>query len=133
MRECRHTSNTKWGGWFGAWGAWELGLGGGQAVAEKGGGKEGLGFQSMGFMRMSALVFVVVVGFSSPSCLSSPVFFQGASLIPHSPLSPCPAPFPSRAGPGRASPIVSRWASMDSWKSSPSSWRLLLALTSGRC
>lgn len=43
------------------------------------------------------------------------------------PFFSCPAPFPSRAGPSRTSPIVSCRASVESWKSS----RWLLVLASG--
>lgn len=67
--------------------------------------------------------------FFSPCLFRSDFFSAALTPPPHSLLSSRPAPFPSRGGPGRTSPIVSRWASAGSVGSAArGSWRLLLAL-----
>lgn len=113
--ECGHMSNTKWDLPISGLGCW---LGSGEKA------KTGGGSRAWGFMRTSASIFFLLLVY--------PVSISSRSLehppAPHfPPFFSCPAPFPSRAGPSRTSPIVSCRASMESWKSR----RWLLVLTSG--
>lgn len=112
--ECGHMSNTKWN--LLVWGLEGL-------AGRRKEGKGGLGFPGHGDSRECQHRFF------SP-CLFRTDFFSAAlTPPPHPLLSSRPAPFPSRGGPGRTSPIVSRWASAGSvGRAARGSWRLLLAL-----
>lgn len=96
----------------------------GVLAGQWGEGKDGRGFQGMGIHENICINFFLLLVY--------PVSISSRSLehppAPHfPPFFSCPAPFPSRAGPSRTSPIVSCRASMESWKSR----RWLLVLTSG--
>lgn len=93
MRECRHTSNTKWGGWFGAWGAWELGLGGGQAGGAGGGGKERrAGLPERGIHENVCIGCCCCWWFFFSFLFIQSCFLPGS--LPDPPFSPFPMPSP---------------------------------------